>query len=59
MSTEIPEEIKEILCRYHEDFRLMDHGQVKDVCLSLDGFLSDMKRCDWDWDRWLGNGEAA
>lgn len=51
MDFKYPMEIESVLRRYRKDFESMDTAQIKDVAMSLDGLLTDMRHHGWDYDK--------
>jgi len=48
------DEIVKMLSKYEKDFNAMDHVQMKDIVDSIDGFVHDLRSCNWDWEKWAG-----
>ena len=50
MDFENCQEISAVLRKYHKDFERMNPVIAKDVAESLDGILSDLRDCKWNYD---------
>ena len=51
MDFENCQEISAVLRRYRKDFEAIPQDRVKDVAETLNGILSDLEDCGWDYDK--------